>query len=131
MQYGNYLEQKRYFEDAALIFQDGGHNREAMTSWLKDGNWQFCIAKAWELNFSPAEITILYESLVQKLKEEKRFKEAAHLAKDFLKRDEEAVEILVEGCVWADSFTLIRTTNREDLMSKGLFLHIFLAGCHF
>ena len=57
--YGDYLMSKKYFEDAALIFEAGNLNSEAVSAWEQSGNWNYCLALAKTVVTSPNEYSSL------------------------------------------------------------------------
>lgn len=57
--YGDYLASKKYFEDAALIFEAGNLNNEAVSAWEQSGNWNYCLSLAKTVVSSPNEYSSL------------------------------------------------------------------------
>lgn len=42
--YADYLLAKKYYEDAALMYERGGLKLQAIDAWEKSLNWGYCIA---------------------------------------------------------------------------------------
>lgn len=57
--YGEYLVSKKYFEDAALIFEAGNLNVEAVSAWEQSGNWNYCLSLAKSVIKVPNEYSSL------------------------------------------------------------------------
>ena len=57
--YGDYLFSKKYFEDAALIFEAGKLNTEAVSAWEQSGNWNYCLSLAKTVIKIPNEYSAL------------------------------------------------------------------------
>ena len=48
--YGDYLVAKKYYEDAAMIYERGDFRAEAVAAWEKSLNWRMCLAAAQAAN---------------------------------------------------------------------------------
>ena len=116
--YGDYLLSKKYFEDAALIYEKGLLTSQAIEAWEKAVNPSYCLAAAKMLNLSPNEMTSLYRRLVSRLVDEKRHTEASNLLVEYLDDVEEAVAVLVGGLCWSEAQRLISKHSRHDLSGK-------------
>ena len=57
--YGDYLVSKKYYEDAALIFEAGKLNVEAISAWEQSGNWYYCLSLAKSVISIPNEYSSL------------------------------------------------------------------------
>ena len=44
--YGDYLVAKKYYEDAAMIYERGALQAEAVAAWEKSLNWRMCLTAA-------------------------------------------------------------------------------------
>jgi hypothetical protein len=82
--YGDYLLAKKYYEDSALIYEQGGMLTQAMGSWEKAVCPSYCLAVAKTLSLGPNEMTSLCRRLVDSLNEGKRHLEASHLLLEYL-----------------------------------------------
>ena len=118
--YGDYLVTKKYFEDAALIYEAGQLNIEAISAWEQAGHWAFCLSLAKSVIKIPNEYSHLCRRLVDKLKEMRRFKESAQVLVEHLQDPEEAVLSLIEGQLWHDALHLIYIQQRPDLYETNL-----------
>ena len=66
--------------------------------------------------FSLAESFEIYEQLVTRLKEDKKFKEAAEILMHYLQKSEESVAVLCQGKVWRDAWKQTHCMKRLDLI---------------
>ena len=114
--YGDYLLTKKYFEDAALIYEAGGLYIEAVSAWEQSTNWSLCLALAKSVIKPPNDFTNLCKRLVEKLKDSHRHKEAAEILIEYLNDPEEAVVSLIEGHDWFGALRLIELYKRPDLI---------------
>ena len=54
--YGDYLAAKKYYEDAAMIYERGEFWLEGVAAWEKSMNWRMCLGAAQKTNqMAPAE----------------------------------------------------------------------------
>ena len=118
--YGDYLITKKYFEDAALIYEAANLNLEAINAWEQSENWNFCLSLAQEHIKIPAEMANLCSRLVEKLKDSHRHAEAANILMEYLNDPEEALVVLLQGQVWSEAIRLIYKHNRMDLYETNL-----------
>ena len=118
--YGDYLVSKKYYEDAALIYEAANLNLEAISAWEQSENWNFCLSLAQEHIRIPAEMTNLCLRLVEKLKDSHRHAEAANILLEYLNNPEEALVVLLQGQVWNKAIWLIYKHNRMDLYETNL-----------
>lgn len=113
--YGDYLLIKKYCEDAALIYEAGGLLLEAVQAWEKSPNWSYCLALAKTVVHPQNEFVALCRRIAEKLREEKRFSEAAQVLNEYLNDPEEAVVTLLEGRNWDEATRIIHEHQRPDL----------------
>ena len=67
--YADYLLSKRYYEDAALMYELGKDESNAIHAWEKSGNWSYCIALASnEKSMKSSDFEGLCRRLVERLK---------------------------------------------------------------
>jgi len=114
--YGDYLLTKKYFEDAALIYESGGLFIEAVNAWEQSSNWSLCLALAKTVIKPQNDFTNLCRRLVEKLKDAQRHSEAAQILMEYLNDPEEAVVSLIEGHSWFEALRFIELHKRPDLI---------------
>ena len=66
--YGDYLLSKKYYEDAALMFETGQDTLSAIAAWEKSGNWSYCLALASQEKLSASNFENICRRLVERLK---------------------------------------------------------------
>ena len=66
--YGDYLLSKKYYEDAALMFETGQDTLSAISAWEKSGNWSYCLALASQEKLSASNFENICRRLVERLK---------------------------------------------------------------
>ena len=116
--YGEYLSSKKYYEEAAFIFQKAKMYQEALEAWEKSLNWRYCIGHAKDIDLEQEEYLQLCRRLAKALMEEKRYSEAGLLYAEQLKDEEEAVVAFVEGHDWAEAFRTASAYKRHDLIGR-------------
>ncbi|TRY67043.1 hypothetical protein TCAL_11445 [Tigriopus californicus] len=122
--YGDYLTVKNYYEDAALTYQRGGWSLKALDAWERSLNFRYCLGLAQTLKLPQNELLALCQRLVQSLKEERKYSEAALIHMEYLSDGEEGVACLIEGHAWAEAFRWIAKLNRPDLKGTTKILSI-------
>ncbi len=114
---------KRYYEDAAITYESGGLKLEAVDAWEKSPNWNYCLGLASDgIVNNQTEFIALCKRLVDKLREEKRPRDAAQILTEYMADPEEAVVVLLEGRVWSEAVRIINKHNRNDLIGKHFIL---------
>jgi len=63
---------KKYFDDAGLVFEQGGHFKDALEAWKSGGQADSCLTVAHTLNYNPGEMANLVRSLAQRLVDNKK-----------------------------------------------------------
>lgn len=113
--YGDYLLTKRYYEEAALIYEQGLLLTEALDAWEQSLNWSYCLSLAPQVLSQPDYFN-LCQRLADSLKCDRRYKEAAEVLTNYLSKHEDAVDVLVEGHCWTDAIRIAYKYQRKDLM---------------
>ena len=114
--YADYLLSKKYYEDAALMYESGKDILQAVSAWEKSGNWSYCLALATDAKISATDFVDICRRLIEKLTEEKRHNEAAMILTEHLEDcGEEAVALLADGHCWHDAYRLAAKLGRPDL----------------
>lgn len=65
-EYGNYLMEKRYFDDAGLVFTQCGEHAKALLAYKESVNWQMALCSAGNLGFTKKDTMSLCEELSSK-----------------------------------------------------------------
>jgi hypothetical protein len=118
---------KKYFEDAALIYERGLMKAQAVEAWEKAVSPSYCLSAAKTLDLLPNEMTSLCRRLVSSLVDSKRHIEASHILVEYLDDVEEAIAVLVGGQCWSEAQRLIAKHSRHDLLGKSICLIYFHA----
>jgi elongator complex protein 1 len=66
--YADYLFSKKYYEDAALMYESGKDIVNAISAWEKSGNWSYCLALATNEKMTGSEFEDICRRLVERLK---------------------------------------------------------------
>lgn len=66
-----------------------------------------------------------YKMLVERLKAERKYEDAATILKDYLRDAEEAVALLCEGRIWKRAIRIAHDIQRLDLHGKQQIRLIF------
>ena len=69
-------------------------------------------------HFSLTESYEIYTDLVSRLREDKKFKEAAEILKHYLQKSEDAVAVLCEGKEWRNAWKETYCMKRLDLIGE-------------
>ncbi|CAB4001430.1 Elongator complex 1 [Paramuricea clavata] len=115
--YGEYLIEKRRYEESGLVLFRCGHYERALEAFQECGNWRqvFCVATG-KLAFSTEQILHLARSMSGYLKEHNRIAEAAVVLVDYANDSEGAIECLIHGKLWEEALRLIYKHDREDII---------------
>ncbi|OXU28995.1 hypothetical protein TSAR_015024 [Trichomalopsis sarcophagae] len=114
--YGKHLSSKAKYREAGIMFTKGKDYVEALNAFKQANSWQDAIVTAMKLNLSFPQLTELYEELVSRLLEDKRYEAAAVILSKHLNRYEDAVATLCEGRHWHQAWTDAHCMKREDLI---------------
>ena len=116
--YADYLLAKKYYEEAALLYERSKCVPEALHAWERALNWRYCIALAKSSNLGALEFQQLCDRLVEQLKNASKHRDAAEVIREFQKNDEEAVVALLDGHLWSEAYLLAKSIGRNDLIGK-------------
>ncbi|XP_062455173.1 elongator complex protein 1 isoform X2 [Rhea pennata] len=114
--YGDHLNQKQLYEQAALIFARAGLFAKALDSFLNSGSWQQALCMASRLGYTEDKLSSLARSMAGKLVEQRKHAEAAILLEQYTQDYEEAVLLLLEGALWEEALRLIHKYGRLDVL---------------
>ncbi|XP_059830752.1 elongator complex protein 1 isoform X1 [Hypanus sabinus] len=118
--FGEYLIEKQYFEQAGLIFTRSGEYEKALNAFLQCCNWQQALCMAAQLHYTDDKMINIARTLAGRLKEHRRYSEAALILEQYAQDCEEAITSFLEGCAWEESLRLIYKYNRSDILETNL-----------
>ena len=118
--YAEYLEGKKYHEEASLMYQRAGHAEAAVRTAAAALCWQRAGHLARSAGWSPEQLGQLYRQLAQQLETAGRCAEAARLLRECCGDGEEGVAVLVRGQCWAEAVAEVQRLGRADLVTTHL-----------
>ncbi|XP_072114226.1 elongator complex protein 1 isoform X2 [Mobula birostris] len=118
--FGEYLIEKQYFEQAGLIFARSGECEKALNAFLQCCNWQQALCMAAQLHYTEDKMISIARTISGRLKEQRRYSEAALILEQYAQDYEEAITSFLEGCAWEESLRLIYKYNRTDILETNL-----------
>ncbi|EFN87660.1 Elongator complex protein 1 [Harpegnathos saltator] len=113
--FGEHLLSKKMYSEAAIMFCRSEDFQKALDAHKSAGNWQDCIIMSTKLNLSPADSHELYREIVERLKADRKYQEAAEVLRYYLNDAEEAVALLCEGRCWKHAIRIAHDVRRLDL----------------
>ena len=116
--YGEFLLKKRLYQEAGIMFHRSDSLREALNAYKLAGSWQEVIITSTQMKLSVAELQVLYKELVERLKSDKKYEEAAYILINYLQDFEEAVISLCNGKHWTDAVRIAHSSNCLDLIES-------------
>ncbi|XP_012256785.2 putative elongator complex protein 1 [Athalia rosae] len=114
--YGEYLIDARKFQEAAIMFTRSNCLAKALNTFTLAGDWREAIVVAKQMKSSVAELHNLCEVLVAKLKEGRRYAEAAIILTQELCNFEDGIATLCEGKLWQDALRVAYQVDRLDII---------------
>ncbi|XP_053985315.1 elongator complex protein 1 [Hylaeus volcanicus] len=123
--YGESLAKKRYYQEAGIMFHRSGDLKQASDVYKLAGCWQEVIILSTQMELSPIEKRTLYKELVECLKNDKRYEEAAYISANYLQNTEEAMVCLCNGKRWKDAIRIAHDAERLDLIESCVKLSVY------
>ncbi|XP_058806417.1 putative elongator complex protein 1 [Phymastichus coffea] len=114
--YGHHLNSKAKHKEAGIMFVKAQNFEGALEAFRLAVSWQDAIVTAVKMNLNFIRLNELYEDLVTRLLEEKRYDEAALILSKRLNRFEDAVATLCQGRLWHQAWADAYCMKREDLI---------------
>ncbi|XP_066919539.1 putative elongator complex protein 1 isoform X2 [Clytia hemisphaerica] len=114
--YGQYLHRKKYYEEAAIIFSRCGYHEESIDSLLHTDNWNMALMESRLNGDSQDKFIALCRKFSERLKNHRKYLDAAIIQEQYLKDMEESMVCLLEGNLWFQALNLIQRSEREDLI---------------
>ncbi|XP_069778820.1 elongator complex protein 1 isoform X2 [Narcine bancroftii] len=118
--FGEYLIDKQHYDQAGLIFTRCGECEKAMDAFLLCCSWQQAFCMAAQLHYTEDKVINVARTISGRLKEQRRYSEAALILEQYAKDYEEAITSLLEGGDWEESLRLIYKYNRTDILETNL-----------
>ncbi|XP_029845104.2 putative elongator complex protein 1 [Ixodes scapularis] len=116
--YGDYLLQKKHYEEAGLVYQRCGKLEKALTAFELCLNWSLLVSVARQLDYAQDKLQSLARRAVDAMLLAKRHKEAAEICECFVKDEYEVIRILVDAHLWDDAFAKIHQFKTPDLLDR-------------
>ncbi|XP_022256991.1 putative elongator complex protein 1 isoform X2 [Limulus polyphemus] len=118
--YGDYLIEKKYYEEAGLIYTRSEQYQKAVTAFQESQNWELALCAATKAGNSENQVVELALSFAETLKGNKHYFEAAVLLDQYVMDSEGAIATLIEGHNWKEAIRMIHKYKRLDLMETHL-----------
>lgn len=119
-EYGNYLIDKRYYDEAGLVYSRCEDYEKALMAYKESLNWQSMLCAAIQLSYSDDKIVALCIETADKLKSSQKFLEASYLLEQYVKDVEESIVTLIEGCEWNAALLMMSKYRRQDISDSSL-----------
>ena len=116
--YAAYLESKRYYEDASLMYERAGNMDSAVDMADKCLSWERAGRLGRAAGWGDDRLGRLYRGLAGRLEEAGREREAALVHRDWLNDSEEAVAVLARGGLWQEAMRQAGDISRTDLIGR-------------
>lgn len=113
--FAEYLFSKKMYQEAAIMFYKSEDFNKALDAHMLAGNWQDVIILSVKLKLSPVDSHTLYKELAERLKTDRRYKDAAEVLRYYLNDAEEAIALLCEGRCWKHAIRIAHDIQRLDL----------------
>ncbi|XP_077863175.1 elongator complex protein 1-like [Saccoglossus kowalevskii] len=118
--YGEYLENERHYEEAALLYTRCDDETKALEMYQKVGNWRQALCLATKLQYSKEKKSDLCRELADYLHAHRQYSEAAYLLEHYIDDMEEAIVMLIDGSLWDDALLTMYRHNRMDIIETNL-----------
>ncbi|XP_011876927.1 PREDICTED: putative elongator complex protein 1 [Vollenhovia emeryi] len=109
------LSENKYPEAGMMFYRSGNLDRAVKTFTMSPDNWEDVIAIAKEMKLSQKNLNQLYQTLVENLKEARKYEPAATILKDYLNDVEDAIALLCEAKLWKYAIRIAIDNQRLDL----------------
>ncbi|KAH9910699.1 IkappaB kinase complex IKAP component [Amylocystis lapponica] len=119
--YGDWLFERRDFSDAAFVFRRAGALEKALVAHERALEWQELYELAQQAQVSDDYVRDTAHRIVEDLASKKRHADAARVLLDYAQDVREAVNVLVQGTLFAEARRLITLHKRPELLEE--FVH--------
>ncbi|KAL1431121.1 hypothetical protein MTO96_014510 [Rhipicephalus appendiculatus] len=116
--YGDYLLEKKHYEEAGLVYWRCEKLRKAARAFELCLNWNLLLSTAHQMNYDQDSLQALATRTTDALVLAKRYKEAAEISETFLKDEEKTVRILLDAHMWDVALAKIHQFNKMELTEK-------------
>ncbi|GAB6018991.1 hypothetical protein CHUAL_000626 [Chamberlinius hualienensis] len=126
--YGDFLFKRNSYEEAGVLYRKGKIYEKALESFKLCCNWMSAFSTAHLLNYDSEALNDLGEQLVAKLKNERRFVDAAHVLETYTQNPLECIGILLEGHEWERAIMMmhrLKAFDRSESLVKSTLLNHF------
>lgn len=118
--YGDYLMEKKYFDDAGLAYIKSENSEKALSAYHQSLDWQSWLWILKKLNYPTLKNMMLCKDMAEKLKQNQKFLDAATLLESYVEDIEESIITLIEGQEWGAALRLMAKYNRTDIIETHL-----------
>ncbi len=112
--YGDYLLNKKYFEEAAIAFKRCNDFANAVKVYQLSGNWSAAIDAAFKCS-DVVNIETLARNLAKHLMSIGKYSDASYLFEVYAKDPKESIRTLINGHEWEHAIRLLNQYFDEDL----------------
>lgn len=119
-EYGHYLKEKNRHDEAGVAYMRAEHWQLAFDSFIAALNWRQAMCMAAKLQFDAHHLGDAARKMAVRLKDSRRFGEAAVLYEHYAEDVEEAIVTLIDGAQWEEALRLMYTHQRMDIIETHL-----------
>ncbi|KAK8774310.1 hypothetical protein V5799_011158 [Amblyomma americanum] len=116
--YGDYLFEKKHYEEAGLVYRRCGKLEKAMRAFEICLNWNLLLSTAYQLQYDGESLRALASRMTDALLLAKRHAEAAEISEAFLKDEEQTIHILLEAHMWDAALAKIYHFGRPEFREQ-------------
>jgi len=113
--YASYLASNGNFEEAGLIYYQVGDFENSFKSFQQTTDWEMIFALADKLEFPAEKTQKLAVDISHSFRNLARFADAANILLEYTSDVSEAVQCLIQGCLWDSALRLIHKHKLVDL----------------
>lgn len=112
--YGEYLFQKKYYDEAAIAFKRAINYNQAFKMYTMSANWDLACVCARKVSINSEEFNKMIHSLAQQLKMNGKYIDSAYIMERYLNDYEQAFRTLVKGHEWTRAIRCKEDYSLED-----------------
>ncbi|KAH7963389.1 hypothetical protein HPB52_020884 [Rhipicephalus sanguineus] len=116
--YGDYLLEKKHYEEAGLVYWRCEKLRKASRAFEMCLNWNLLLSTAYQMKYGQDDLQALANRTIDALVLAKRYKEASEISETFIKDEEKTVRILLDAHMWDVALAKIHQFNKMELTEK-------------